>query len=132
MSVVPLDSKSFGPALTRPGILLIDWSAKWCASCRLFAPVFEQVARRHPDLTFARVDVDAQSELVEVLGVQALPGLMVFRDGFLLLNHVGGLLEPMLEDVVRQARALDMDDVRRKVAGYRASKARVRVGLHPG
>jgi thioredoxin len=132
MSVVPLDSKSFGPVLARPGILLIDWSARWCASCRLFAPVFEQVARRHPDLTFATVDVDAQRELVEVLGVQALPGLMVFRDGFLLLNHVGGLLEPMLEDVVRQARALDMDDVRRKVAGYRASKTRVRVGLHPG
>lgn len=132
MSVVPLDSKSFGPVLAKPGILLIDWGAKWCASCRLFAPVFEQVARRHPDLTFARVDVDAQPELVEVLGVQALPGLMVFRDGFLLLNHVGALMEPVLEDVVRQARALDMDDVRRKVAGYRASKARVRVGLHPG
>jgi thioredoxin 1 len=132
MAVVSLDSKSFGPALARPGILLIDWSAKWCAPSRLFAPVFEQVARRHPDLTFAKVEVDAQPELVEVLGVQALPGLMVFRDGFLLLNHVGALLGPMLEDVVRQARALDMDDVRRKVAGYRPSKTRVRVGLHPG
>jgi thioredoxin 1 len=132
MTVVPLDSKSFGPALARPGILLIDWNAKWCGPCLLFAPVFEQVARRHPDITFAKVDVDAQPELVEVLGVQALPTLMVFRDGFLLLNHVGGLMEPMLEDVVRQARALDMDDVRRKVAGYRASKTRVRVGLHAG
>jgi thioredoxin 1 len=128
MAVVSLDSKSFGPALARPGILLIDWSARWCASCRLFGSLFECVARHHPDLTFARVEVDAQPDLVEVLGVQALPALMVFRDGFLLLNHVGLLLEPMLEDIVRQARALDMQDVRRRVAEYRASK--VRVGLH--
>jgi len=132
MAVVSLDSKSFGPALARPGILLVDWCATWCASCRIFAPIFECVARQHPDLTFARVEVDAQPELVEVLGVQALPALMVFRDGFLLLNHVGLLLEPMLEDLVRQARALDMQDVRRRVAEYRASKARVRVGLHGG
>ncbi|WNG34214.1 thioredoxin family protein [Archangium violaceum] len=130
MSVVSLDSKSFGPALARPGILLIHWGAPWCAPSRTFGPGFEQVARRHPDVTFAKVDVDAQPELVEVLGVQALPALMVFRDGFLLLNHVGALLAPMLEDLIRQARALDMDDVRRKVAEYRASKVRVRVGLH--
>jgi len=130
MAVVSLDSKSFGPALARPGILLVDWEAKWCAPCRIFALVFEGVARHHPDLTFARVELDAQPDLVEVLGVQALPALMVFRDGFLLLNHVGLLLEPMLENIVRQARALDMRDVRRRVAEYRASKARVRVGLH--
>ncbi len=130
MPVVSLDSKSFGSVLARPGILLIDWSAKWCAPCRDFAPVFEHVAQRHPDITFARVDVDAQPELVGVLGVQALPTLMLFRDGFLLLNHVGVLLEPMLEDLVQQARALDMHEVRHMVAEFRASKARVRVGLH--
>ncbi|PTL83781.1 co-chaperone YbbN [Vitiosangium sp. GDMCC 1.1324] len=132
MAVVSLDSKSFGAALVRPGILLIDWGAGWCAPCRGFEPTFEQVAMRHPDIIFARVDVDAQPELVGVLGVQVLPTLMVFRDGFLLLNHIGALLEPMLEDLVRQARALDMDDMRREVAQYRATQARVRVGLHAG
>ena len=130
MPVVSLDSKSFGPTLGRPGILLIEWWAKWCSPCRVFGPVFEGMAERYPEVTFARVDVNGQPELVEVLGVQALPALMVFRDGFLLLNHVGVLPEPMLEDVIRQARALDMGEVRRKLAEFRASKARVRVGLH--
>jgi thioredoxin 1 len=130
MSVASLDSKSFGPALVRPGIVLIDWWARWCAPCRVFGPLFERVAERHPDITFAKVDVDAQSELAGILGVQAMPALMVFRDGFLLLNHVGALPEPVLEDLIRQVRALDMDEVRRMRAEYRASKARVRVGLH--
>ena len=58
MAVISLDSKSFGPALARPGILLVEWSAKWYAPCRLFGPGFEQVARRHPDITFATVDVE--------------------------------------------------------------------------
>ena len=131
MTVVSLDSKSFGPALAKPGILLIHWGAKWCAPCRDFDPSFQRVAERHPDITFARVDVDAQPELVEVLGVQAMPALMVFRDGFLLLNHVGLLLEPVLEDLVWQARGLDMNEERRKLAERRASRTRVRVGLHP-
>jgi thioredoxin 1 len=131
MTVVSLDSKSFGPVLARPGILLIQWGAKWCAPCRDFDPICQRVAERHPDITFARVDVDAQPELVEVLGVQAMPALMVFRDGFLLLNHVGLLLEPVLEDLVWQARGLDMNEERRKLAERRASRTRVRVGLHP-
>jgi thioredoxin 1 len=108
MSVVSLDSKSFGPALVRPGILLIDWWARWCTPSHVFGPLFERVAAHHPDVTFAKVEVDAQSELAEVLGVQAMPALMMFRDGFLLLNHVGALPEPVLEDLIRQARALDM------------------------
>ena len=119
MAVVSLDSNSFGPVLAKPGILLIDWWARWCAPSRMFGPGFERVAARHPDITFAKVEVDAEPELTEVLGVQAMPALMLFRDGFLLLNHVGALPEPMLEDLVRQARALDM-----------ARGARVRVGLH--
>ena len=131
MTVVSLDSKSFGPALAKPGILLIHWGAKWCAPCRDFDPIFQRLAERHPDITSARVDVDTQAELVEALGVQALPALMVFRDGFLLLNHVGVLLEPVLEDLVWQARGLDMNEERRKLAERRASKTRVRVGLHP-
>jgi thioredoxin 1 len=77
------------------------------------------------------VDVEAEPELAGVLGVQTLPAWMVFRDGFLLLNHVGPVPEPMLEDLVRQARALDMDDVRLEVAEYRArGTPRVRIGLH--
>ncbi|HEX8822218.1 MAG TPA: thioredoxin family protein [Archangium sp.] len=131
MTVVSLDSKNFGPVLARPGILLIHWWGRWCVPCRDFDPIFERVAERHPDITFARVDVDTQEELVEVLGVQAMPALMVFRDGFLLLNHVGVLLEPLLEDLVWQARGLDMNEERRKLSELRASKTRVRVGLHP-
>ena len=55
MAVVSLDSRSFGPALGRPGLLLIDWWARWCSPCRIFSPVFEGMAERYPGITFALV-----------------------------------------------------------------------------
>ncbi|HSP80349.1 MAG TPA: thioredoxin family protein [Myxococcaceae bacterium] len=131
MATVNLDASGFRPALAKPGILLIDFWAKWCAPCRFFGPVFERVSARHPDVTFAKVDVDEQEELSGMLGVQAMPTLMVFRDGVLLLNHAGALPESALEDLLRQARALDMGEVRRKMEEYQAEKAaegRVRQG----
>ncbi len=126
MATVNLDASGFGEALAKPGILLIDFWAKWCAPCRFFGPVFERVSTRHPDVTFAKVDVDEQVELSGMLGVQAMPTLMVFRDGVLLLNHAGALPESALEDLLRQARALDMGEVRRKMEAYQAEKAEAR------
>jgi thioredoxin 1 len=128
MTVVLLNSDNLGQVLARRGIVLVEWWAAWCEPYRVFGPVLEPVAARHEDVTLARVDVDTQPELVGVMGVQALPTLMVFRDGYLVLNHVGALPEPMVEHVVRQARMLDME--RRRRLGPQASKARVRVGLH--
>lgn len=116
MSMMDLNQGNFGAALARRGILVIDWWARWCESCRCFGPLFESVAARNPDLTFARVDVDAQSELAGTLGIQSTPSVSVFRDGVLLLHHPGMLPEGALEDVVRHARTLDMDELRRKLA----------------
>ena len=126
MSVMALDSKSFGPMLARPGILLVEWWAAWCDSYWVFGPVLERLVGRYEGVTLARVDVDAQPELVGVMGVQALPTLMVFRDGYLLLNHVGALPDSTLDHVVRQAQGLDMEGRRRLGPG--AGKTRVRVG----
>ncbi len=113
MSVLSLDSNSFGRVVSRRGIVLIEWWAAWCEPYRVFGPVLEQMVGRHDDVTLARVDVDAQSELVEVLGVQVMPTLMVFREGHLLLNHPGALPELVVERAVRRARLLDMERCRR-------------------
>ncbi len=129
MPVTSLDSGSFGRVLGRPGLLLIEWGAKWCVPF-LSGAGLEQLASRHRDLTVASVDVNAQQELVEVLGVQALPTLMLFRDGHLLLNHVGALPEPHLEELVRRARALDMATIRQPRGGPWTRASRMRVSLH--
>ncbi len=131
MSVGTLDQKGFAEAVARPGILVIDWWARWCAPCRFFGPIFERVAAKNPDATFVKVDVDDQPRLAGALGIQAMPTLSLYRDGVLLFQQAGALPEAALEDLVRQAKALDMEEVRRKVA-ERSRGGETRRAAHEG
>jgi thioredoxin 1 len=106
----------FYETLSKDGIVLIDWWADWCEPCREFDKTFDAVASHHPDMTFARIDADEEIELAESLAIKSVPTLMIARDGILLFAHSGALPEESLEDLIEQAEALDMDEVRRKVA----------------
>jgi thioredoxin 1 len=100
----------------KDGIVFIDFWAAWCGPCRMFAPIFERAAEKHPDITFAKVDTDDQVELAGRYGVQSIPTLVIYRDGIPLFAQPGALPEPVLEDLIAQTRDLDMDDVRAKYA----------------
>ncbi len=116
MATVNLTAENFEQTIGGEGLVLIDFWAAWCAPCRRFAPVFEQSSQTHPDAVFAKVDTEAEQELAGRLGISSIPTLMVFRDGILLYADAGALPASALEDLVGQAEALDMDDVRRQLA----------------
>jgi thioredoxin 1 len=97
------------------GTVVIDWWAPWCGPCRAFAPVFERVASQHPDVTFGKVNTQDQPELAAEFRIHAIPTLMVIRDRVLLLSRPGMVPQAALEDIVAQAQALDMEEVRRKI-----------------
>ena len=107
MSTVNLTQATFAETINAGGLVLVDLWAEWCGPCKRFAPVFEKVSEEHPDAVFAKVDTEAE---------QALAGELVFRDGILLFNQAGALPEAALEDLVGQAEALDMDEVRAELA----------------
>lgn len=112
MATVNLTEESFEETIKSDGIVLVDLWAEWCGPCKMFAPVYEKVSQAHPEITFAKVDTEAEQGLAGALGIMSIPTLMVFRDGILLFNQAGALPEAALEDLVGQAEGLDMDQVR--------------------
>jgi thioredoxin 1 len=116
MSTTTLTMENFESTVTTEGITLVDFWAEWCGPCKMFAPVFEATAEENPDVTFAKVDTEAQQELAGSLKIMSIPTLMIFRDGIQLFSQAGALPKSALDDLLRQVRELDMDAVRTEMA----------------
>jgi len=117
MATVNLTRDTFKTTVHKPGIVLIDWWATWCGPCRAFAPVYEKVSERHPEITFAKIDTEAERELASAFEIRSIPTLMIIRDGVLLFSQPGMLPERALDDLIDQVSKLDMDEVKKESTG---------------
>ncbi|MBS2552482.1 thioredoxin [Catenulispora sp. NL8] len=116
MAVVELTKDTFAETVAGEGITLVDFWAEWCGPCRAFAPVYQKAAGEHEDIVFGKVDTEAEQELAAAFDIRSIPTLMIVRDGVTLYQHPGALPESALQDLISQARALDMDEVRKALA----------------
>ena len=118
MATSTLTMDNFETTVTSDGITLVDFWASWCGPCRQFAPVFEATAEENPDVTFAKVDTEAQQELAGAWASCRIPTLMIFRDGIQLFTQPGALPQGRARRPARAGRALDMDEVRKQIADH--------------
>ena len=123
MATTALTAQTFEPTVLQDGIVLVDFWAEWCGPCRMFAPVFEKASETHPDITFGKVDTEAEQALSNAAGISSIPTLMAFRDGILVFAQPGALPAQALEQVITAVRGLDMEDVRAQVAQEEAARA---------
>jgi len=121
MAVVELTKENFEQVITGNATVVVDYWAPWCGPCRGFAPVFERVSEKHPDVVFAKVNTDDEQEIAGHFEIRSIPTLMVFRDSIIVFSQPGAMPEGAFDQVVTKAKGLDMDDVRRKMAESEAN-----------
>ena len=116
MATVELTKDNFEKIITDSPMVIVDFWAPWCGPCRGFAPVYEKAAETHADVVFGKVNTDQEQELAGAFNIRSIPTLMVFREQVVLFQQAGALPASALEQVISQAKALDMAKVHQEIA----------------
>jgi thioredoxin 1 len=116
MATVELTKDTFEQVVTGNDLVIVDFWAPWCAPCRAFAPTFEQASEQHADVVFAKVNTEEEQEVAGAFNIRSIPTLMVFREKVILYAEAGSLPAPALEQVITQAKGVDMSVVHREIA----------------
>jgi len=118
-----LTTDAFEETVSSAGITLVDFWAGWCGPCKMFAPIYEAASEKNPDITFGKVDTEAEQALASAAGITSIPTLMAFRDSILVFSQPGALPAPALEKVIDAVKGLDMVEVHKKLAEQDAAAA---------
>jgi len=80
INIIDVTDDNFSELITE-GIILVDFSAEWCGSCKVLIPILEELASNNEELKVIKVDVEKCSETATRFGIRSVPTLMFFKNG---------------------------------------------------
>ncbi len=123
MATVELTEENFDEVVGKNPFVIVDFWAPWCGPCRSFAPIYDQVSEKHPDIVFGKVNTEEEQALAAHFQIRSIPTLMILRDQIVIFAQPGMLPAEALEDLIAKARELDMDQVRKEIEAQQQGEA---------
>ncbi|MDG6777785.1 thioredoxin [Thiomicrorhabdus sp. zzn3] len=116
MAAINLTAAEFEETINNNEIVIFDFWAEWCGPCKQFAPVFEEISEKHPEIVFAKVNVEEEQELAGMFQVRSIPTLVFMREKIVVFSNPGAIPGSALEEGIKQLLELDMEKVHKDLA----------------
>jgi len=120
VATIELNEQTLEKTIVENDIVIIDFWAPWCGPCKNFAPIYEEVSEKYPDIVFAKVNTEEEQAIAAHFQIRSIPTLMVFREQIVLFSEAGMLPGSALEQLVSQVKELDMANVRAEIEAAEA------------
>ena len=122
MATLELTNENIVDTINNNDFVIIDFWAPWCGPCQSFGPVYEEISENYDDIVFAKVNTQDEQEIAAQFNIRSIPTLMIFREQIILYSEAGALQGPSFEQLIAQAKEIDMAEVRKQVEAEQASQ----------
>lgn len=111
MNLIVLKDENFDQIIAEHELVVVDFWAEWCAPCLAFNTIYEQVAAQNPEVIFGKVNIEEQGQLTADFHIRSIPTIMIIRRKISLFSESGALSSHALQDLIDQAKALDIEQI---------------------
>lgn len=116
MRIIDLTIETFDSKMNKNKMVVLVFWAPWCAPCKPLLPIIDAAAATHPDVLFAKIDIEDQPELAKSLQVRSIPTLVFIREKIVIFANAGLISADELTQQLKKLTVLDMKKVRQDYA----------------